>query len=187
MQQNTRTDADIVAKTLSDPECFGVLIDRYTPKLSRYIRRISNASPEETEDLLQDAFIKAYQHLRGFDPQYSFSSWIYRITHNIVISKYRKKKVRPQSQFSDLPEALVASFASESKTDAYVQTEELKEAMQDAINQLPEKYRDVIILYYFEEYSYDEIADILKKPPGTIATWLSRAKKKLETLLASTV
>lgn len=187
MQEDPRTDAEIVQQTLTNPECFGVLLDRYTQKLTRYIHRISSASTEEAEDILQDAFIKAYQSLQSYDPQYAFSTWMYRITHNVVISNYRKKKVRPQIHFSELPEALIASFASESKTDAYVTSEERAVALRDAINQLPEKYRDVVVLHYFEQYSYDEIADILKKPPGTIATWLNRAKKKLETLVVTSI
>lgn len=176
-----QTDTEIVIAVLDgSTDSFGILIDRYEAKLRRYMCRITSASAEDIDDLLQETFIKVYEHLRGFDQSLSFSSWIYRIAHNIVISSYRKKKVRPQVQFTDLPDALVTTFASNTTTDAIVLSKEQSDMVRSAIQELSQKYQDVVMLHYFEGYGYDEIAHILKKPPGTIATWLSRAKKQLK-------
>jgi RNA polymerase sigma-70 factor (ECF subfamily) len=187
MNLDTRSDNEVVQDTLLQPESFGVLIDRYSPKLLRYIRRITNVSTEDAEDLLQDVFIKAYQNLKGFDDSLKFSSWIYRIAHNVVVSSFRKKSIRPQTEFSALPEGKLQTFASELRADSEVMANDLAAAISIGMQQLDIKYREVLLLYYFEEYSYDEIADIIKKPPGTVATRISRAKKKLSTLLETTI
>ncbi len=187
MEFDLLEDNILVEKTFADPELFGILIDRYTPKLSRYVRRITNVSAEDAEDILQDVFIKAYQNLRGFDTSLSFSSWMYRIAHNTVISRHRKLQARPQSVYGDIATDILETVASELQTDAEVLLAGDRQVLMKAMNQLPLKYKEVLILRYFEEYSYDEIADIIKKPPGTVATWINRAKKKLKDILVSTV
>lgn len=187
MLQDTRTDMEIVQEVLKTPESFGILIDRYSEKLSRYIHRITNISREDGEDILQDVFIKAYRNLLGYDARQSFSSWIYRIAHNTVISAYRKSSVRPQTQFSALPDVLIASFASELETDTLVIDTDRLRTVRDALERLDIKYREVLVLHYFESYSYQEISDIIQKPSGTVATRINRAKKKLVTLLEDTI
>ena len=187
MEFDLLEDNILVEKTFVDPEVFGILIDRYTPKLLRYIRRITNVSAEDAEDILQDIFIKAYQNLRGFDTSLSFSSWMYRIAHNTVISRHRKLQARPQSIYGDMATDILEKVASELQTDAAVLLAGDRQVLETAMNDLPLKYKEVLVLRYFEEYSYDEIADIIKKPPGTVATWINRAKKKLKDILVSTV
>jgi len=94
--QNNLLDEDLVKLTLEKQDNFLYLIKRYEAKLSRYIRRIAGLNKEDTEDILQEVFIKVYQNLNSFDKDLKFSSWIYRITHNEVIDSYRKKQARPQ-------------------------------------------------------------------------------------------
>ena len=90
VDHKTKTDAELVALTLKDQEVFLHLVNRYQDKLFRYIRRITGVSMECAEDILQEAFIKIYRNLNDFDPDLSFSSWVYRITHNEALNHLKK-------------------------------------------------------------------------------------------------
>jgi len=173
----SKTDADIVTEALENPEAFGVLIERYETKLRRYIHRLTNISDTDADDILQEVFIKAYRNLHNVDSAGSFSAWIYRITRNTVISEFRKKKARPPETIFD--KELIETLRSDISLIKELDNTLLKETLETAIKKLPDKYRDVIILKYSEEKSYEEMSDILRKPPGTVATLLSRAKKQL--------
>lgn len=172
-----KTDIELVHATLANPEQFLHLMNRYEQKLLRYIHRITAVSKEEGEDVLQDVFLKVYQNLRDVDESLSFSSWIYRITHNQVISQHRKRSARPQ--ISHVDDEVYQNIASEFDLVRDVDRTLLKERLSIALEKLDEKYRDVLILKFLEEKSYDEISDILKKPSGTIGTLINRAKKQL--------
>ena len=87
---NEKNDEELVALALKNQDFFACLVERYEPKLMRYVRRISAATQEDAEDLLQEIFVKVYRNLNDFDPDLKFSSWIYRIAHNQVISYWRK-------------------------------------------------------------------------------------------------
>ena len=88
------SDETLVKHALRDADAFGTLMHRYEAPLTRYVRRISSFSGDDIEDILQEAFIKAYRHLREFDGKSKFSSWIYRITRNQTIDTARKKRLR---------------------------------------------------------------------------------------------
>lgn len=174
------SDEDLVRLTLTDQENFLYLVNRYEKKLFRFIQRTSGLSVEDAQDLLQDIFIKVYQNLNDFDQSLKFSSWAYRIARNQVISNYRKNKSRPQVSLFDLDletcEHLVSDFDISKDFDQSL----LKEKISKVLNNLDSKYREVLILKYLEDRSYEEISDIIKKPISTIGTLLSRGKKALE-------
>lgn len=172
------TDEELVILTRRDREIFAELMRRYEQKLLRYIRRIAGVNHEESEDILQESFIKMYQNLNGFDTGLKFSSWAYRITHNQVISTFRKNRARPQTTTidSELMETLASDLNSARETDQKL----LRERIESALTGLEAKYREVIVLKYFEEKDYREISDIIQKPMGTVATLLNRAKKMLK-------
>ena len=178
------TDQELVVETLRDSEFFRLLVERYQGKLLRYIQRISRVSREEAEDILQESFISAYTHLQDVDPTIPFSSWIYRIVHNHTISAYRKHSVRPEGHQYDMDDTILERIAGESDLVGDLDRGYLHEHMQRIIQQLDVRYREVIELKYVHDKSYDEIADIMQKPPGTVATLLSRAKKQIKKLLA---
>lgn len=171
------TDEDLVLMTLEQANNFTYLVRRYQAKLLGYIRRISGVSLEEAEDLLQEIFIKMYTHLNSFDTSLKFSSWAYRIAHNHVISSFRKRKSRPGELSLDADEQLVAKLASNFDLEVELDNLFLREHITSIFGKLDVKYREVLVLKYFEEKSYDEISDILKKPVGTIGTLINRAKK----------
>jgi RNA polymerase sigma-70 factor (ECF subfamily) len=144
----------------------------------RYIKRISNFSHEESEDILQEAFIKTYRNLNNFDKDLKFSSWIYRIVRNEVIGHYRKAKVRPQNITWDTEGIILNNIASDFDIHKDIELKYLNKNLNKVLSKMDKKYSEVLVLKYWEEKDYKEISDILKKPMGTVATLLSRAKKQ---------
>ncbi len=175
---SSKTDNELVLLTLENQVFFGILMSRYSEKLARYVRRISNLSPEETEDVLQEVFIKVYKNLNDFDASLKFSSWIYRITHNQVISHHRAKGARPQTV--EIDDALANRLRAEVDLNAEILNNDLKEEISLLLAQLKPIHREVLVLRFFEEKSYEEISDILKKPNGSVATLIYSAKKELK-------
>ncbi|MDD5014855.1 MAG: RNA polymerase sigma factor [Atribacterota bacterium] len=174
-----KTDEQIVVMTLRNQDYYLCLMKRYEARLLNYILKISNISKEDGEDILQEVFIRAYQNLNDFDLNYKFSNWIYSIAHNTTISAFRKKKVRPQTvswEDKDLNNLLESALDAE---DTSLQKLTYKHVLTK-INQLPLKYKDVLILKFVEGKDYQEISDILHKPMGTIATLINRAKITLK-------
>jgi RNA polymerase sigma-70 factor, ECF subfamily len=96
MDFSEKKDEELVLISISDQDAFSELIRRYEAKLFNYIKRISSLSKEDAEDILQEVFIKVYKNLNGFDVDLKFSSWIYRITHNEVITNFRKFSRKPK-------------------------------------------------------------------------------------------
>lgn len=174
------SDEQLATLSLSSSEAFAVLLKRYENKLLFYVRRISGCRNEDAEDILQESFLKAYLNLRDFKNDLKFSSWIYRIVHNQAISYWRKQKIRPGILMDEESWMKIASLDQ----DMYLilKYRQDVELLKKVINLLPEKYRQVIILKYVEEKSYEEMADILRKPIGTIGTLVNRAKKILKEL-----
>jgi len=178
----TMSDEQLVQLSLKDQDSFYYLIKRYESKILRYIKRITNISPEESEDLLQEIFIKVYRNLNRFNRKLKFSSWVYRIAHNEIINQYRKKKSYSATIDSftenDAADHLNGFIGEALGIDNDYISRENAEKVRAALAKLPDKYREVLILRYFEDQSYREISDILRKPAGTVATLINRAKSK---------
>ena len=179
-KNDTPTDQELVSLTLINPEAFGAIMKRYESKLRRYIQRISRFSDDEIEIILQDAFIKMYRYINDYDHSLAFSSWAYRITHNETIDRIRKNKRSEYStSLDDDEENLIEKLASDDTGIAEaIDTEIQKKSVLKILQEIEPKYKSILVLRFLEEKSYEEIADILKKPPGTIATLVRRAKEK---------
>lgn len=177
---NKKSDQELVALTLENKEVFLYLLKRYEDKLSRYIRRISNFNSEEIEDILQEVFLKTYKNLNGFDPDLQFSSWIYRITHNQVISSHRQRLSRPQ--VVEIDEKIINKIKDEFDLHVDILDKEQGKLITEIFKKMKDKYREILVLRFFEEKSYIEISDILKKPGGTVATMLREAKNDFKKL-----
>ena len=178
-----KTDQELVILALQHSYNFKYLMEKYEKPLFFYIRRISRFSVEEAQDTLQEVFLKVYRNLNGYDPKLKFSSWIYRITHNEVISKFRKTTARPDQVSWDMDEGLLNRIAADFDIEKDVDLSIFAKKITELLSDLDKKYRDVLILRYFEQKDYQEISDILKKPAGTVATLINRAKKKLKDLI----
>lgn len=174
---NNLSDEELVKLTLENQDNFLYLIKRYQDKLARYIRRMSGLNAEDTEDILQDVFIKIYQNINNFDNDLKFSSWVYRITHNEVIDNHRRRRARPQGITYD-SENILNNIISDVDISREIDQKYLKVNLNKVLDKLDLKYREVLILKFLEEKEYKEISDILKKPMGTVATLISRAKKQ---------
>ncbi|NLD39305.1 MAG: sigma-70 family RNA polymerase sigma factor [Desulfatiglans sp.] len=183
---NQMTDEELVRYSLHDENAFYILMKRYEPALLRYINRIMQASREEAEDLLQEIFIKVYRNINGFDINLKFSTWLYRIAHNEVISQYRKnRRYRSSLNIDDAvnDSRLLVNFLTDTfnmESDYLVR--EMGVEVKKVLEKLAPKYRDVLVLRYLEELSYEEISDIIQKPSGSVATLLNRAKEKFKKL-----
>ena len=135
------------------------------------------------DDVAQDVFVKVWRSLPSFDARASFSTWIYAITRNAAISTLRQR--RPQVSLQDdivLAEAETALAARASEVPEERGAAEA-ERLATALADLPEKQRQVVTLFYLQERSYDEVAEMLAMPLGTVKTLLHRARGRLEQAL----
>ncbi|HEU0080505.1 MAG TPA: sigma-70 family RNA polymerase sigma factor [Candidatus Paceibacterota bacterium] len=181
-----KADAALVQRALESSDEFGRIIEKYQEPLRRYVRRIARPSPDDLDILLQDVFIKAYENLNDFDTSLPFSSWIYRIAHNEAIDHLRRKRRYAGSldepAYDDDTVALADTLASDDDTLADVDREYVKKCIAAVLDELEPKYRSVLVLKFLEDKDYGAISDILRKPPGTVATLIHRAKKEFRRL-----
>jgi RNA polymerase sigma-70 factor, ECF subfamily len=178
--KNRETDQELVSRTLSDKQAFTSLVKRYDAPLARYIVRMGWKDASSAQDLLQEIFIKIYINLNDYDPSLPFSSWIYRIAHNEIISSFRKEKIRPAVLKKERDFFLFENIVDDTGFSSEDGRKFSADGIQEAVNRLEAKYRDIIVLKFFEEKSYEEISDIMQMPQGTVATLISRAKKKIK-------
>ena len=173
---------EIIVKNvcLGDKEAFGVLIERYETKLSRYIRRFTQVDDDVT-DILQTVFIKAYTHLQGFDASRSFNSWIYRIAHNESVT-YLKKKSGERVSFIDFDTVAPFLFAEE-EAHTLAEREETKRILEESLARIAPKYREILILYYYDVLSYEEIGEVLQIPTSTVGVRIKRGKDALKKIV----
>jgi RNA polymerase sigma-70 factor (ECF subfamily) len=177
------TDEQLVQMSLQDEDAFYVLMKRYEPIMLRYIKRMTRISREDAEELLQEIFIKIYRNLNGFDINLKFATWAYRIAYNEIVSQYRKKRRISLTESLDgdnESQPLVDFLAGTLDMEAHYLSREIAAKVENALEELPSKYREILVLRYFEEMSYKEISDVLRKPPGSIATLVNRAKSKFK-------
>ena len=169
-------DEALVPLAIADDRYFGILVDRYEPRLRRYVMRFINCSTEDAEDILQDTFINAYRNLNGFDTGLKFSSWIYRIAHNEAVSHLRRVTSRPAMPWED---DKLEALASEVDVERELHRTMDNATIRAAVDRLDTKYREALVLRYFEDKSYEEISDILRKPTGSVSSLITRAKRLL--------
>jgi RNA polymerase sigma-70 factor, ECF subfamily len=166
--------ARLVQKKRTD--AFELLVNRYEGKLLRYGRRFL-FNYENIEDAVQNVFIKAYINIQGFDITKKFSPWIYRIAHNHFINIIKKSKKEP---FLFFDADVIFSFAGKDNILKEVKKKEEKKEIEKYLNELKTRYREPIILYYFEDKNYQEISDILKIPISTVGIRLKRGRDQIK-------
>ncbi|RPI04537.1 MAG: sigma-70 family RNA polymerase sigma factor [Ignavibacteriae bacterium] len=153
----------------------------YAPIFKLVSRMIRNR--EEVEDLTQEAFIKAFTSLDSFNEEYSFSTWLYKIATNNAIDHVRKRKLQTfsinkpiESEESDYSFELPDT---EMEPDQELIAAQRKKMLDDAMDSLPAKYRQVILMRHVDEKEYQEIAKTLKLPLGTVKAHIFRARELL--------
>jgi len=161
-----------------DQEFFSEIVARYQNKIYSYAKRLIN-DPEEAEDLTQEVFIKVYKNLNGFDIKRKFSSWIYRIAHNESVN-YIKKKSYFKILSIEQNEFLKNTMSTTENLIEKIIEKENSRKVRELLEKLSFRYKEILVLRYFEEKSYDEISDILRMPTNTVGTLINRAKGQLE-------
>lgn len=180
---NELSDEQLVPLIMQDRNVFVVITARYKIKLFNYIQRLTNISDDDAEDLLQDVFLKVYLNINSFNHQMKFSSWIYAITRNQVISCYRRLSSRPEGHAVVLDERLAGQLAADFNLVDQQDKKNITKVVSDGLYRLKSKYRDILILKYVEEKNYQEISDIIRKPLGTVGSMLNRAKLELKKVI----
>jgi len=181
------TDAELLARTRNgDVGAFGELVQRHQRAVYAVVSGMVS-SRDDVDDIVQDAFVSAYKSVGAFKGEAAFSTWIYRIAVNTTIKHIRKAKVREASSIDDPVTGLADSLVS-SNGDGPEQAAEKRErdeAVRSAVQELPEKHRAVVVLYYFQNLGCDEIAKVLECSVGTVWSRLHYACKKLRGRLAA--
>jgi len=175
MAKETEKDIDyrlMRAIQNGDMVAFNTLVNRYKDRLMNVIGRMLS-STEEAEDVVQEAFIRVYQHRQSFDFQHCLSTWIYTIGLNLARNELRKRKKYKFYDIDDM-QGSESEFAVDPKLPS-----RLPQALDAAISSLPEKYRTAFLLRDVQEQPYDEVAKILDVPLGTVKSRVNRARMML--------
>jgi RNA polymerase sigma-70 factor, ECF subfamily len=179
-EKKNLSDEQLVQLSLDSHLDFSVLVDRYKLKILNFICRMSGMSREDAQDVLQDVFLKVYLNLNSFDSDLKFSSWLYSIARNQIISNYRKTKVRSEGNSVKIDEILIERLAFDFNIEKELDIKILNRQIFSVLDKLKDKWREILVLRFFEEKDYDEISDIIKKPAGTVASMLNKAKKEFK-------
>lgn len=173
------TDEQLVVEVRDkDKEKYAELIRRYQLKLTHYLRKFIK-NPDELEDVLQEVFIRTYRNLFAFDINKKFSAWIYRIAHNQAINHIKKN--HRGSISLDEYEWEIVDEKMDLKKNTDIGLAKIK--IEQGFGELKIKYREPLILYFFEQKSYEEISDILHIPKSTVGTLIMRGKTALKEFL----
>ena len=167
-------------------EAFDILVSRYRDPLTNYIYRFLG-DMKECEDLLQETFLRVYRNRHSYRRIAKFSTWLYTIAGNLARSEYRKRKRRRlfsiQSVNRDAEEYEVEipdeTFSPDRHTESTIQDHYI----QEALNQIPEEFREVVVLRDVQQLAYEEIAQITGLPMGTVKSRINRGRTKLQLLL----
>jgi RNA polymerase sigma-70 factor (ECF subfamily) len=181
--QSSLQDEKYVKKALEgDQRAYQQLTEKYRRPLQYHVTKMVKET-EQVEDLVQEAFIKAFKNLDSYNSSYAFSTWLYRITTNHTIDYLRKKKLRTTSIDKPIKthegEMSFELPDEQAQTDRTIIRKQRKKIITHAIENLPEKYRQVIEMRHIEELSYQEIADKLDLPLGTVKAHIFRAREML--------
>ncbi len=157
-----------------DTEAFAELVRKYQQivfNISYRFMRDTNLA----EDMAQESFLKAFKHIKGFRGDCAFSTWLYRVTCSVCLTELNKRKKRAEVELQ--PNTPVGSI--ETKVSEY----EIAEKIRKCVTYLSDRYATVLTLYYLNGIPYEEIAEIMDIPVGTLKTWMFRARKQLRKIV----
>jgi len=176
------TDEELIRRfQAGDEAAFEEIVYRYSDRLMNFAYRFV-LNREESEDIVQDTFLKVYQNRHAYREIAKFSTWIYTITGNLAKTVLRKRRNRKLFFFSRLgPEDKDMDFPSKDrKPENKIEGQFDERIIQRAIKKLPEHFRTVIILRDIQELSYEEISNIINAPLGTVKSRINRARLRLQ-------
>jgi RNA polymerase sigma-70 factor, ECF subfamily len=186
------TDEQLFTRyTEGDGDGFRVLVERYQPRIQGFLRKRLN-DEERVEDLTQDTFLRIHRARESYDPSRKFSTWIHTIANNLLKNEFRNRSRRRETTFSELrPE--VSSSGAPSRPVEFAATghspereayrRELREAIDTAIERMDEHHRIPFVMREVEDRTYEEIAEEIGIPVGTVKSRLNRARNSFRMLL----
>lgn len=180
---HNQEELDLIARVVAgDGRPYSRIVERYQQRLYWSCLRLLN-DPDEAEDVVQETFVRAYQKLDEFDPQYRFYTWLVTIARNRCLNILRRRKVWAMLSFQDPDRA--PSVASSEAADEATEANELGAALNACRSRLPDDQRACFDLRHAEAFSYREIAAALGIPEGTVMSRLARAREKMRACLES--
>jgi len=180
-------DKELVEKTLKgEKKAFEMIIQKYQKPLLNYMGRMVG-NMELALDFTQDVFVKVYSSLNTFQPQYKFSTWLYKIASNYVIDYWRKKKIIPLSlnqQSNDGSEHFSLQVPDDEPSIVQkFEIKEIRERIEQALSMIPDYLRELFIWRHINGFSYEEMAEIKGLPVGTVKNRVFQAKEMIRKLL----
>jgi len=189
LSEKARNDLVLVEMAKKGNEkAFSSLLNRYRDSIYYMLLKMVN-NTSDAEDLTIEAFGKAFRNLDSFTPEFAFSTWLFKIATNNCIDFIRKKQITPapMDQLQDDLNALTVNIQSDLPDPEETLINDQKIAvLRGIVNQLKPRYRNLIELRYYKEYSYEEISTELKLPIGTVKAQLYRAKSLLYNIFTKT-
>ena len=175
--QATQGLSDLLKSESTRREAFSTLVREYQQRIYSIVRKMV-ISHDDADDIVQEVFVKVWHNVENFKGDSSLFTWVYRIAVNESLMFLRKRR-RQQWFGSDITEELENALIS----DKYVDADEIQQKLQKAILRLPDKQRLVFNLKYFEDLSYEEIAEITETTVGSLKASFHHATKKIEEFL----
>jgi RNA polymerase sigma-70 factor, ECF subfamily len=177
------TDVQLVERALAgDQDACRGLVSRYERSVYNLVARMLR-DPARAQDITQDVFIRAFRHLASFDPAHKFSNWILRIARNAAIDAIRRREpewVPLDQEGEDRASPLDTIPAPRGEDGPWrLEREEAARALEAALARLRPEYREVIVLRYHEDLSYEEITEVTGLPLGTVKSFLHRARAEM--------
>lgn len=171
-----------------DMNAFNELVQRYEKVVYNFAYRLTG-SYDDANDVAQDAFVRAYNAIRSFRGDSAFSTWLFRITTNVFLDEKKKTRSRPQQSLDEYIELEESSVGRQIEDPSPTPEEilgdkERGEVLANAIASLPDYQRAMVLLYHVHERSYEEIAEMMKLPIGTVKSRLNRARLALKDKLS---
>lgn len=168
-----QADHDLIRRVQQgDMVAFNKIVEKYKDRLMNVIFRMLSSS-EEAEDIVQETFVRVYQHRKSFDFRHCFSTWIYTIALNLARNELRKRK---RFRFFDIFD--MQGNESEIAVEMEIPSN-LPKAIENALETLPEKYKMAFVLRDIQELPYEEVAKIMNIPLGTVKSRVNRARAML--------
>lgn len=180
-----KSDKNLVEEYLDgDESAFSGLLNKHLKPVYNFVYRFVNEA-QTANDLVQETFLKAWKNIKRFDTGKNFKTWIFTIAKNTTYDYLRKKKTIPFSNFIDEEGNNKLENISEDEilSDEILNRKNIAQEMEKKLNEIPEKYRIILTMHYKEDFSLQEIAQILGEPYNTIKSRHIRGLKKLKELI----
>jgi RNA polymerase sigma-70 factor (ECF subfamily) len=175
--------ADAIARCLAgDKAAYQGVVAAHADQLVAILRPLVG-SIDDARDLAQEAFVRAYVNLHRYDARRPFKPWLFRIARNLAYNHLSARKRRPEGRLDAHGETALGAMKSETRSPMVAVLEgERREAVEQVLSEMRPQYREVLVLRYMGRLEYEQIAETMGIPVGTVKTWLNRAKARFRDL-----